>query len=339
LIARLSDRDYRAELRKTEAETAEKRAKLKMLKAGPRQEEVERASREVETASTRLKQSQERLEEARRMQAERLAKAEITAKKGEERLTYARYYLNLYKTLSERQLVSLKDFQEAKENAAVRAKELEEVQSELKLVVADDLADVRKAVAVAQKEVGEAEARFKVVLAGSRPEEIEATQAEVARLEAQRHYLEEQLRLLRLVSPYPGVITTPKLKEKVGQHVNKGDLIAEVQQLKTVRAEISVSEKEIADVKVGQTVALKARAYPERSFRGTVTSIASKVIKGDEGQAARTVLVTTQLDNVSFLLKANMTGNAKIYCGKRRLVDLLTRRLARYIRVEFWSWW
>jgi hypothetical protein len=39
------------------------------------------------------------------------------------------------------------------------------------------------------------------------------------------------------------------------------------------------------------------------------------------------------------LLKPEMTGNAKVSCGSRRLVDLLTRRLARYIRVEFWSWW
>lgn len=26
-------------------------------------------------------------------------------------------------------------------------------------------------------------------------------------------------------------------------------------------------------------------------------------------------------------------------CGERRLIDLMTRRLVRYIRVEFWAWW
>jgi hypothetical protein len=31
-----------------------------------------------------------------------------------------------------------------------------------------------------------------------------------------------------------------------------------------------------------------------------------------------------------------MTGNAKIYCGKRPLIELLTRRLVRYVRTEFW---
>jgi hypothetical protein len=32
-------------------------------------------------------------------------------------------------------------------------------------------------------------------------------------------------------------------------------------------------------------------------------------------------------------------GNAKIHCGTRSLFHLLTRGIARYVRVEFWSWW
>jgi len=34
-----------------------------------------------------------------------------------------------------------------------------------------------------------------------------------------------------------------------------------------------------------------------------------------------------------------MPGKAKISCGERRLLDVLTRRMARTIKVEFWSWW
>jgi len=34
-----------------------------------------------------------------------------------------------------------------------------------------------------------------------------------------------------------------------------------------------------------------------------------------------------------------MTGQAKISCGKRRMVDLIRRRLARTLKVEFWSGW
>ncbi|MGH9748323.1 MAG: hypothetical protein ACRD6R_00160 [Candidatus Polarisedimenticolia bacterium] len=38
-------------------------------------------------------------------------------------------------------------------------------------------------------------------------------------------------------------------------------------------------------------------------------------------------------------LRSEMTGQAKILCGKRRILDLMTRRITRYLRVEFWSWW
>jgi hypothetical protein len=51
------------------------------------------------------------------------------------------------------------------------------------------------------------------------------------------------------------------------------------------------------------------------------------------------LIVLTELDNRSMLLKPEMTGNAKVFCGPRTLIDLVTRRIARYFRVEFWSWW
>jgi putative peptide zinc metalloprotease protein len=339
MIARLSDRDPQADLRKITAEIDEKRAKLKMLKAGTRQEEIELARREAGTAKTRVEEALKYYREAKQMQSERLSKAKAAVEKARERVKYATQRLFMFTTLFTKELISRKEFEEAEENAAVRLKELEETEAELKLVLADDLGELRKALKVAEKEIEEKEAKLKLVLAGSRPEEIEATEAELSRLEAQRRYTGEQLQLLRVVSPMSGLITTPKLKEKVGQNVKKGDLIAQVHELKTIKAEISVSENEIGDVQAGQEVVLKARAYPQKSFYGNISSLATTAIKGDNGYPTRTVLVTTQIDNDSFLLKPEMTGNAKIYCGKRSIFDLVTRRFVRYMRVEFWSWW
>jgi len=109
--------------------------------------------------------------------------------------------------------------------------------------------------------------------------------------------------------------------------------------LRTVPAEIAIPEAEIADLNVGQAVVLKARAYPHISFRGNVLSTAPIATRQDEWRAGRTVLVTTRLDNDALLLKPEMSGNAKIYRGERRLIDLVTRRIVRYLRVEFWSSW
>jgi len=339
LLALLSDREYRAELRKIEAEIAQKQAMLKMLRAGPRREEIELSRQEVSTAETRQQHARNRYQEGKRMHEKRLSKAKASVEKAKERLKYAGSYFTMHQGLFEKDLISRRDFEEAKEEWGVRGKELEEAQAEIKIVLANDLGEVREVLAVAGKELAEAEGRVRVLLAGSRPEEIEATQAEFTRLTAQQRYLREQIRLTRIVSPSSGVITTPKLREKIGQYVKKGDLIAEVYDLRTVKAEISVPEKEIADVKLGSRIALKVRAYPEKSFYGKVTSIAPTVTKDEEGWRKRTVRVTTQLDNASLLLKPEMTGNAKIYSGKRRIIDTMTRRLTRYVRVEFWSWW
>jgi multidrug resistance efflux pump len=135
------------------------------------------------------------------------------------------------------------------------------------------------------------------------------------------------------------------------QLVKKGDLVAKVFEMKTIEVETPVSEKEIADVRTGQTVALKVRAYPDLTFYGKVASIATTTAgqassQGKETAAAstedftgKTVLVTTRIDNSSLLLKPGMTGNAKILCGQQRIIDLITRRIARTFKVEFWSWW
>jgi multidrug resistance efflux pump len=237
-----------------------------------------------------------------------LARNEV--EKAQERLKYAKNNAKRFKELLGEGLISRKEFEESEEQMIVRQKELEAARGKLG-----------------------------VLSAGSRREDIDAARAEVSRLKVQQHYLEEQLRLVRVVSPVSGVVTTHNPKEKVGQNVKKGDLIAEVHELGTVKAEIVIPEKEIADVEIGQKVALKVRAYPNLNFEGNVVSIAPIVNKGQERWEPRTILVTTELHNASKLLKPEMTGNAKIFCGQRRIFDLMTRRLARYVRVEFWSWW
>jgi hypothetical protein len=71
-----------------------------------------------------------------------------------------------------------------------------------------------------------------------------------------------------------------------------------------------------------------------------VTAIAPAAVKDTEAAwRGRTVRVTTVIENPGPRLRPEMTGTAKIYCGTRRIAELVTRRLARYIRVEVWSWW
>ena len=216
--------------------------------------------------------------------------------------------------------------------------------------------DAEERAAAAENELVEANSRLTVLLRGTRPEEINAARAQADRLAEQRRYIQEQLRLLKIVSPTTGIVATPsrQLKEMRRVLVKKGDLILKVYDFKTLTAQILIPEKEIAGVQVGQKVVLRVRAFPDENFQGTVSSIATSAQAG-AGSAGekllsttstsssvsvnKTILVTTQLENRSLLLKPEMTGQAKIFCGQRRIVDLVTRRMARTFKVEFWSWW
>ena len=211
--------------------------------------------------------------------------------------------------------------------------------------------------ATAKDDLDDAEGKLKVLQNGTRREEVDQTKAEIVSLEAQRRFLQGQIVRAEIRSPVDGVVATPELelKEMAGQVVQKGALIAKVFELRKLTVEIAVPESEIADIKVGQEVALKVRAYPNQTFDGVVISVATSALSENSGPqagsmipvthtssataaAARTILVTTEIDNSSLLLKPGMTGHAKISCGRRRMIDIITRRLARTVKVEFWSW-
>jgi multidrug resistance efflux pump len=260
--------DYRAELGKVEAGIAEKRATLKMLRAGPTPEEVGLTKDGIRTARTRHDHARHRVEEAERIRVTRLSKAEATARAAEERLRYTSSDRNRLKELFAKGLISRKQLDDAEQEVALRERELEVAQAERSLVSADTLAEARQELAVTQTQMQEAGGKLKLLLAGARPEAIEMTEAAIARLETERRYLADQVRLTTIVSPAAGVVTTPKLEEKVGEHVKQGDLILKVFELDTITPEVAISEKEIAEVRPGQQVVLKARAYPGRSFYG-----------------------------------------------------------------------
>jgi multidrug resistance efflux pump len=338
VLLRLSQRDYRAELGKVDADIAEKRATLRMLRAGPRPEEVGVTRDGIQIARTRHDHARQRVEEAERIRVNRLSKAEATAGAAEERLQYTRSDRDRLNELFARGLISRKQLDDAEQEVALGERELEVAQAERLLVSADTLAEARQELAVTRTQIQEAGGKLKLLLAGARPEAIEAAEAEIARLETERRYLADQVQLTTIASPAAGVVTTPKLREKVGEYVKQGDLILKIFELDTITPEVAISEKEIAEVRPGQKVVLKARAYPGRSFGGTVKAIAPAAIE-DTGLGRKVFRVTIAMNEGSDLLKPEMTGNAKILCGPRPGVQLLTRRIARYVRVEFWSWW
>src|SRR5438093_9208420 len=233
----------------------------------------------------------------------------LAVQKAQERLRYATTDLERSRKLAATEAASREALERAEETVAVLAKELDEDR-----------------------------ARLRMLVAGSRPEEIAAMKQDIAHSEAEERQLEEQLAQVWVTARHGGVVTTPKLRERIGEYVEPGDLIAEVYALDTVTAEVAVPEQDIGEVRVGQRGGVRLRAFPERAWEGRVTAIAAAALETPK-QRTRIIKATIELPNADGLIKPSMTGYARIYCGKRRALDVLTRELRRFIRVEFWSWW
>ena len=84
------------------------------------------------------------------------------------------------------------------------------------------------------------------------------------------------------------------------------------------------------DVKPGNAVWLKARGLKEW-FQGRVDGIAPVAITNDNQQV---IPVRVLLENKDNALRPAMTGVAVIYCGQRRIIDIMTHRVRRWIQTD-----
>jgi membrane fusion protein (multidrug efflux system) len=78
----------------------------------------------------------------------------------------------------------------------------------------------------------------------------------------------------------------------------------------TVRILIEVVEKDIPLVKIGQKAEVRAEAYPDRVFEGTVTRIVQAL-----NRATRTMTVEIDLPNKDRLLKGGMFARVEALVG------------------------
>src|SRR5262249_9492571 len=125
------------------------------------------------------------------------------------------------------------------------------------------------------------QAALTVLEAGPRAEEVEAEQARLARLQEEARYLEQLQDRLPVHNPVPGLVTRPRLKDKVGQYVREGDLICVVEEAVALEVEITLAEQDVERVRPGQAVALRARALPLETLPARVDRVAPAAGRGE----------------------------------------------------------
>ncbi len=298
-IARLSGRTQEKNLKSSEAKLEEAKARLQLLKAGAKPEEIERAKADVSTAETSLAWSAPRADR--------------------------------YAELHRQNLVSDQEYENA-----VRQRDIDTATLE------------------------EAKANLRLVQSGARREQVQSVEAEIRSLQALVDNYRMDMESATLRSPIAGWIVTPRIEELAGTYLKPGqrDLVVQIEDARTIRAEVEVPEEEVTSVRLGAEVVVAPWAFHDATFKGTVVSIApvaatnstetnTATVQGPtqgssqvamSGSTERVVRVITEIPNPDGLLKTDMTGYAKIATGRRPVWDVLFRPLIRWFKVQVWYW-
>jgi putative peptide zinc metalloprotease protein len=208
--------------------------------------------------------------------------------------------------------------------------------------------------------LNEAKANLKFVASGARPEQLKAVEAEIRSLQALVDNYRTDVQRTTLKSPIAGFVITPRVEELAGTYLKPGqrDMVVQIEDARTIRAEVEVPEGDAGAVSVGAVVKVVPWAFHDVTFHGTVVSIApvaaansadsnTATVLGPaqgatqvamSGSSERVVRAITEIPNPDGVLKTDMTGFAKIATGDRPVWDVLFRPIIRWVKVEVWYW-
>jgi RND family efflux transporter MFP subunit len=139
----------------------------------------------------------------------------------------------------------------------------------------------------------------------------------------------------QLRSPITGIVSTPDVQSAAGKHLSAGDSFAQVLDLSSAECRILVSQSDVALIQPGQRVWIKLDTYPQTTWRETVSRVSpeAEIVDGE-----RRFAVQAPISNADAMLRAGMSGEAKIFIGWRPVGYVLLRRPAMWGWQTLWNW-
>jgi len=175
--------------------------------------------------------------------------------------------------------------------------------------------------------------------------EAQQAQARADKAQAQVDELQRRIDEASIKSPITGTIISPDIRRRQGASVELGEAMFEVAPIELLRAELSVSEDQIADVLAasqeaqGRGGAIRGEMATEGSPGRRITFTVERVNPVAEVEEKDNVFkVRVRLDEVpeGLALIPGMKGVAKIEIGRRRYISLWTRKLVNWVRMKLW---
>lgn len=134
-------------------------------------------------------------------------------------------------------------------------------------------------------------------------QQLEEQKINLINAEAKLATLNRQLKNATIVAPISGSIN--KLFLEVGSYLSPGSSIAEIIDIKELKMQVSLLDKDIIKVKTGEVIKITPDLFPNTNYSGKIVSVGSK------SDDSRKFQVEIQFSNNSNMdLKGGMTGLA-----------------------------
>jgi multidrug resistance efflux pump len=176
---------------------------------------------------------------------------------------------------------------------------------------------------------------YRQSMAGRDAAKVQILTAQIAQAEAQLKLATEKLSRTNVAAPFPGVVVTGDLSQKLGSPVKQGDVLFEIAPLDTYRIVLQVDERDISSMAVGQDGYLRLASVPDEVFAFKVVNV-TPVATAKEGR--NYFRVEARFTETPNHLRPAMEGVGKVEVDRRRLVWIWTHEALDWLRLKLWAW-
>lgn len=335
-VIRMQIPDLESRIAQKTAEVEESQARLRLLVAGARPEEIAEQRERARRAQEWRDLAEEDLQHARAALTADLARLDHALAQSQAELEAAQKRFERAEALAAKGAMTKDQFEDAQRALRVTQAQLQQLQDEQQVRRAQGTRVAEAELGRRSKELAGEQGILKLLEAGTRQDEIDVERARLARFAEEQRYLATLRDKLTVTSSLAGVITTPQLKEKVGQFVKEGDLLCSVEEPAELLAEVALNEEQLTRVESGQPVRLKFRSFPFETFTGRVERVAPAAIEEPKPAPQGKFSIYCHLDRDAPQLRSGMTGYARIGIGRQPVGRIGADRALRLIRTEFW---
>jgi len=307
VLVLLEPREIDASLAEAQAAMRQAQAKLALLTAGYREEEIEQAEAAMKQSQAELSQ----LVAGPRQQEIDQARADWLAAKAQAE--NSRKLQGRMEDLSKRDLIAKQDFDDAQANAEESEQKMKAARERYDLVLAGTRTEE---IERGRQRLAETEAKLRQLKSGYRKEEVAQAKSEVEAARARVELIRSQLDETVIRAPVEAVVEVLDLEP--GDLVGAGKPVATLLRTNSLWVRAYLPEAKLGFVKTGAKVTVRVDSFPNRDFAGIVRRVSRQAeftprnVQTWEERVLQVFQTEVVMDDPDHILRPGMNADVTI---------------------------